>query len=400
MPLIRASTWAAHSTPRAATCHPPPTRPPIFRSTRPPPGTRPSTALRPTSASTWAPRSIRAAAASRQTVVLARGGTTSACSFKVSTSIARDRVNLSFGGRLCQQGSNNCTSRGGWFWFGDEVALCDATCLAWESERRQSGPRGRLCVGELLRGVSSARRRLRRRHQFVLRRLAVYRRLVRDVRVRAARPARRRAIAAAETCKNGACVDGLGGTCVSQAGCSQGECRDGRCQCAADQISCNTGCVSYLDPNNCRGCGNVCPTGTGRVCTANGCVCDPQSAFPDECNGVCVNKSNDRTNCGFCFMTCPKLEQVCNSGVCGCPGGQTDCNGSCVDTTSSQNHCGMCNRGCPAGVEVCAAGNCACAPGYTRCSGNCVNLLTNKLNCSACGMACPGNKTCNNGSCG
>ena len=142
------------------------------------------------------------------------------------------------------------------------------------------------------------------------------------------------------TCQNGACVGGLGGVCVSQAGCSQGECRDGRCQCAVDQILCNSGCVSYTDPNNCRGCGNVCATGTGRVCTVNGCVCDPQSAFPDECNGACVNKSNDRTNCGFCFKTCPKLDQVCNNGVCGCPGGLTDCNGSCVDTRTSQSHCG------------------------------------------------------------
>ena len=50
-------------------------------------------------------------------------------------------------------------------------------------ERRESGPRGRLCVRELLRGVSSARRRVRRRRQFVLRRLALCRRLVRHVRV-------------------------------------------------------------------------------------------------------------------------------------------------------------------------------------------------------------------------
>ena len=71
-----------------------------------------------------------------QTVILGRGGTTSSCSFKVSASIPRDQVNLSLGGgRLCQQGSNNCTSRGGWFWFGDDVALCDATCLSWEASR-------------------------------------------------------------------------------------------------------------------------------------------------------------------------------------------------------------------------------------------------------------------------
>jgi hypothetical protein len=202
------------------------------------------------------------------------------------------------------------------------------------------------------------------------------------------------------TCTNGACVDGIGGTCVSQAGCSKGECRDGRCQCTVDQILCNSGCVSYLDPNNCRGCGNVCATGTGRVCTANGCVCDPQSALPDECNGTCVNKSNDRTNCGLCFNTCPKLEQVCNNGVCGCPGGQTDCNGGCVDTRTSQVHCGMCNRSCPPSTEVCNAGTCACAPGFTRCpSGSCVNLQTDRFNCSACGTACNGNKTCTNGSC-
>src|SRR5436190_23636615 len=34
-----------------------------------------------------------------QTVILGRGGTTSSCSFKVSSSIPRDRVNLTFGGR-------------------------------------------------------------------------------------------------------------------------------------------------------------------------------------------------------------------------------------------------------------------------------------------------------------
>jgi len=335
-----------------------------------------------------------------QTIVLARGGTTSACSFKVSSSIPRDRVNLAFGGRLCQQGSNNCTSRGGWFWFGDEVALCDATCLAWEASganlilevgcasescfvpcRQAGGSCGDgvnfCCAGWRCTGGTCA-----------------------DC-TRGGQSCTTTTDCCSGTCKNGSCVDGLGGTCVSQAGCSQGECRDGRCQCAVDQILCNSGCVSYTDPNNCRGCGNVCATGTGRVCTAaNGCVCDPQSALPDECNGTCVNKSNDRTNCGFCFMNCPRLDQVCVNGACGCPVGLTDCNGSCYDTTSSQNHCGMCNRGCAPSTEVCSAGSCVCAPGLTRCAGACVNLQTSKLNCSACGVACPGNKTCSNGACG
>jgi hypothetical protein len=335
-----------------------------------------------------------------QTVILARAGTTSSCSFEVSSSIARDQVNLAIGGRLCQQGSNNCTARGGWFWFGDEVALCDDTCLAWEASGAnlllEVGCPSESCFvachqlgGACGDGVNSC--------------CAGWRCVAGSCATCAwgGQTCTATADCCSGTCKSGACIDGIGGTCASQAGCSQGECRDGRCQCAADQILCNSGCVSYTDPNNCRGCGNVCATGTGRVCTVNGCVCDPQSAFPDECNGTCVNKANDRTNCGFCFNTCGRLDQVCNAGVCGCPAGQMDCNGSCYDTSTNQIHCGTCNHTCPPSTEVCSAGNCVCAPGFTRCpSGACVNLKTDRLNCNACGMACQGNKTCNNGTCG
>jgi hypothetical protein len=337
-----------------------------------------------------------------QTIIGPRGGTTSSCSFKIPASIPRDQVNVLIGGgRLCEQGSNNCTMRGGWFWFGDEVALCDDTCLVWENTRSnlivEVGCASESCFvacheggGACGDGINSC---------------CVGWRCTSGTCAACARGGQTCATTAeccsGETCTNGVCVGGIGVACVSQAGCSMGQCRDGVCQCATDQILCNSGCVSTLDPNNCRGCGNVCAAGTGRVCTANGCVCDPQSANPDECNGVCVNKSNDRTNCGFCFNTCGRLEQVCNNGVCGCPAGQMDCNGGCTDTSTSQTHCGMCNRGCPGGTEVCSAGTCVCAPGYTRCpSGNCVNLKTDRQNCNACGMACQGNKTCTNGSCG
>jgi hypothetical protein len=334
-----------------------------------------------------------------QIVILGRGGTTSSCSFKVSSAIPRDRVNLTFGGgRLCQQGSNNCTPRGGWFWFGDEVALCDATCLSWEDSganlvleagcpsescfvacRQEGGPCGDgingCCAGWRCSGGTCA------------------------ACVRGGQACTAASDCCAGSCQGGLCVGGLGSPCATQGGCAQGECRDGRCQCAVDQILCNSGCVSYTDPKNCRGCGNVCAA--GRVCTAaGGCVCDPQSGLPDDCNGTCVDKATDRTNCGFCSFTCPRLDQVCVAGHCGCPAGQTDCNGGCYDTSTSQNHCGMCNRGCPATTEVCNAGTCVCAPGLTRCSGACVNLQTSKLNCGTCGNGCPGNKTCNGGSCG
>ena len=51
-------------------------------------------------------------------------------------------------------------------------------------QRGQSDPGGRLRVGELLRGLSPGGRRLRRRHQLVLCRLAVHRRFVRGLRAR------------------------------------------------------------------------------------------------------------------------------------------------------------------------------------------------------------------------
>ena len=335
-----------------------------------------------------------------QTILGPRGGTTSSCSFKISASIPRDQVNVLIGGgRLCQQGSNNCSPKGGWFWFGDEIALCDATCLVWENSRNNlvvevgcasqycsacnqgGGACGngidQCCAGWRCNGTTCA------------------------TCGRGGQTCTTTAdCCSCSTCTSGICVSDMGGTCVSQAGCSRGVCRDGFCQCPADQLWCNSGCVNYLDPNNCRGCGNVCATGTGRVCTVDGCVCDPQSAFPDECSGTCVNKKTDRTNCGACFNTCGRLDQVCNNGLCGCPAGQMDCNGGCTDL-NNQNHCGMCNRGCPVGTEVCSAGTCVCAPGYTRCpTGNCVNLKTDKFNCNACGTSCPGNKTCNNGTCG
>jgi hypothetical protein len=331
-------------------------------------------------------------------IVLARAGTTSSCSFPVPTSVDHDRVNLLIGGRLCEQGSHNCTSRGGWFWIGDEVALCDETCLAWEN----SGGNLLLEVGCSSESCYQACSNAGGVCANGINNCCVGTRCTNGTCVACVRGGENCASTGeccSGSCQGGICIDGLGGTCVSQAGCSAGVCRDNRCQCAVDQILCNTGCVSYTDPMNCRGCGNVCPS--GRICSVDGCVCDPQTGLPDDCNGVCVNKSNDRTNCGFCYFTCPRLEQVCVSSVCGCPGGLTDCNGNCVDTQTNPFNCGTCNHGCPVGVEVCSAGICECAPGYTRCPpGNCVNFLTDKFNCNGCGLACNGNRTCKNGSCG
>ena len=330
-------------------------------------------------------------------ILLALPGTTSACSFPVPASVDHDLVNVLMGGRLCEQGSHNCNPMGGWFWIGDEVALCDDTCLAWENSGAKlylevgcasescyvpcsdlGGVCGNginyCCVGtQCENGTCSTC-------------------------TKGGEICGATSDCCSGSCEGGVCVGGLGGACISNAGCSMGTCQNNVCKCAPGEISCNAGCVSYTDPMNCRGCGNVCQP--DRICTVDGCVCDPLTGFPDECAGVCVNKSNDRTNCGACSYVCPKLEQVCIDSLCGCPSGMTECNGNCVDTNTSQSHCGGCNQGCSIGNEVCSGGTCECALGYTFCTDHCVNLLTDKYNCATCGHACVGNKTCNNGTCG
>jgi len=331
-------------------------------------------------------------------ILLATAGSTSSCSFAVPANVDHDLINVLMGGKLCEQGSHNCSSKGGWFWSGDEVALCDDTCLSWEN----SGAKLYLQVGcpseSCFTPCSNAGGLCGNGDNYCCTGFKCI-----GGTCATCKKGGESCSAAADccngsTCQGGQCIGGLGGTCISDAGCTEGVCENNVCQCGPGKIYCGGECLDFLDPMNCRGCGNVCKP--GRICTMEGCVCDPQLGFPDECNGVCVNKSTDRENCGYCYHVCPKLEYVCNSGVCGCPDNQSDCNGNCTDTQTSLSHCGSCNHGCVPGAQVCNAGVCECAPGYSVCSGNCVNLLTDKYNCTACGVACPGNKLCKNGVCG
>ena len=158
--------------------------------------------------------------------------------------------------------------------------------------------------------------------------------------------------------------------------------------------------MSYLDPNNCRGCGNVCATGTGRVCTANGCVCDPQSAFPDECNGTCVNKSNDRTNCGLCFNHLPQAGAGLQQRRLRLPGRPDRLQRELRRHPHQPESLRDVQPRLPGGRRGVQRRHLRVRAGlHPLPAGNCVNLQTDRFNCSACGMACPGNKTCNNGSC-
>ena len=60
------------------------------------------------------------------------------------------------------------------------------------------------------------------------------------------------------------------------------------------------------------------------------------------CNGVCVNLSNDLQNCGSCGSVCPAPANGtarCVQGACKvtCNAGYTSCSGTCINITSDPN---------------------------------------------------------------
>lgn len=111
------------------------------------------------------------------------------------------------------------------------------------------------------------------------------------------------------------------------------------------------------DPNNCGGCGVVCPVppANGQAVCSNGqcaVACDPGM---QTCSGTdCVDLQSDINNCGACGNTCAS--------------GQTCCGGGCFNTQSDVNNCGACGNVCRAG-ETCSAGACVCGSG-PRCNAN------------------------------
>ncbi|MDP3278008.1 MAG: hypothetical protein Q8Q09_22675, partial [Deltaproteobacteria bacterium] len=103
---------------------------------------------------------------------------------------------------------------------------------------------------------------------------------------------------------------------------------DTRPTCTADQMVCNSTCVSVqTDRNHCGACGTVCAG--GQVCRAGSCEIECPSGQA-RCSGACVTLSGDRSNCGACGTMCP-AGQVCSAGACAttCASGLTDCMGSC-----------------------------------------------------------------------
>jgi hypothetical protein len=110
--------------------------------------------------------------------------------------------------------------------------------------------------------------------------------------------------------------------------CSAAGCPGGKGDC--DHVAAN-GCEVDLtsDVNNCGACGAVCPTVANGVRNCSGSVCGVASCTANfgNCdgngaNGCESNTLTDPNNCGGCGRVCPATTPVCQAGTCtGCLAG-------------------------------------------------------------------------------
>jgi hypothetical protein len=240
--------------------------------------------------------------------------------------------------------------------------------------------------------------------------------------------------AAGVLCVAGACQP----DCRQGPACTSGQMCDptGRCVTAAPpvcnqpQVTCPTpgGGSSYCadpakDPNNCGGCGRVCPSGTvcnGGVCGAMTCAAPTTAcAGPAGSTGYCADLQHDAANCGACGAACAN-NAICSGGTCQGGGGSYPGLGACTGPTGApfctnllndQGNCGRCGNMCAAN-ESCYSGTCASAPPPPTCQSGtylckdatagkqyCSNPLYDSSNCGGCGNVCAANTTCMNGTC-
>jgi hypothetical protein len=136
-------------------------------------------------------------------------------------------------------------------------------------------------------------------------------------------------------------------------------CQGGQCShvCDAGYSDCDqnimNGCEVYVfgDPQNCGGCGLVCPQYPNTIPTCSNGQCQIVcSAGYADCDQNIMNGcetyvlGTDVNNCGGCNIVCPPpsgpcVMSVCQNGICveiplpagsPCPGGNCDGAGNCI----------------------------------------------------------------------
>ena len=124
------------------------------------------------------------------------------------------------------------------------------------------------------------------------------------------------------------------------------------------QAYCNTIAVMYYEAVATLGASPY-ADGQKESCACCQCGDGPPCQVPQTCcpPGQCVDTNTDPENCGGCGVVCPN-GGACIDGSCPCPGGQF-CGDQCVDTQSDPSNCGGCGYVCPTGSSCENAG---CAP--------------------------------------
>lgn len=166
------------------------------------------------------------------------------------------------------------------------------------------------------------------------------------------------------------------------------------------------------DPNNCGGCGTICPVGetcaSGTCVTSGECTPGTQQGCSTGLLGVCATGTQTCTSAstwGECVQTVFPQTEVCN-------GLDDDCNGVVddgFDLLTDPLNCGTCGHVCNTtnATVACVNGTCeiaACNEGFGDCnsdpSDGCeTNILGDPNNCGVCGNVCAAGETCVSGTC-
>jgi hypothetical protein len=133
-------------------------------------------------------------------------------------------------------------------------------------------------------------------------------------------------------------------------------------ECTGGTTQCNVTCVFLSsDPANCGACGLACQPGAVCVAPDGGLFGECQCPVAQQlCEGKCSNVNTDPNNCGACAS---EGGAVCQNGQVCAPqpdggascqlscGTAVECNGGCVNLSNDPSNCGACGNICAQGYS-------------------------------------------------